>query len=284
MPREFLWWLGFWIFYTLKHPKIAPLRALRALTRKKKTEQSQVLLHEAKSRDVAVTKKIWMYWAQGWEDAPILIKLCRDSWIRHNPGWEVVQLSLQNVNEYMQLPYSLEGKEVPYPAYSDIVRMRLLSVYGGVWADATTFCSAPLDTWLPSVMQSGFFAFEKPKTTIASWFLAAEKGNVLVERWDQYVTRYWKYVRKPGRYFWLHYLFEYVLTRDPVAREIWKQTPKMSSLGPYAARDCLKQEADQKVCVDLLFDRSVFVHKLDWKMGITDAFVEDARDRMVQQH
>ncbi|MDO8336402.1 MAG: capsular polysaccharide synthesis protein [Candidatus Saccharibacteria bacterium] len=228
-----------------------------------------------------IPKKVWIYWAQGWENAPALIKLCRDSWIQNNPGWEIIQLTDANLAQYVHLDYSLKGKEVPHAAYSDIIRMHLLSHYGGVWVDATTFCSAPLDTWLPSAKQSGFFAFQKPKTTLASWFLAAEQGNALVRKWDDYVTCYWKYAHKPGRYFWLHYLFEYLIVRDPIARKMWQETPQVSSIGPYAARDCLKTAGSgTSQCLDLLFDPNVPVHKLDWKAQTPGGFFSNLRSRL----
>lgn len=256
-----VWFWRFRVFYTVKHPQLILFKIWR-----KVFGGGQPLMTGSSNRHASTKKiprKIWIYWAQ---------------------GWEIVQLTDANLEQYLQFGRSLEGKKVTHAAYSDIVRMHLLLHYGGVWVDATTFCSAPLDTWLHSVIQSGFFAFQKPKTTLASWFLVAEQGNILVQKWDEYVTRYWKYAHKPGRYFWLHYLFEYLIVRDPVARRVWQDTPQISSIGPYAARRCLKESADQKLCIDYLFDRAVFVHKLDWKMGITDAFIEDVRDRMVRQH
>lgn len=280
--QERLWFWRFHAFYAVKHPQSMLFKIWRKVSG---AGQSLMIrssnIHASTKK---VPRKIWIYWAQGWEKAPPLVKFCRDSWIYNNPGWEIVQLTDANLEQYVQLGPSLEGKDVTHAAYSDIVRMHLLSHYGGVWVDATTFCGSPLDTWLHSVMQSGFFAFQKPKTTLASWFLAAEQGNILVQKWDEYVMRYWKYAHKPGRYFWLHYLFEYLIVRDHVACRIWQDTPQISSTGPYAARDCLRTSgSDTDRCLNLLLDPNVSVHKLDWKIDIPDIFVDNLKLRLKRQ-
>ena len=58
-------------------------------------------------------------------------------------------------------------------AFADQIRIEILHLHGGVWADATTICAKPLDEWLPERMGTGFFAFERPAQDrmIASWFL-----------------------------------------------------------------------------------------------------------------
>ena len=34
-------------------------------------------------------KIIWIYWHQGWGNAPEIIKICKKSWIKKNPEWDV---------------------------------------------------------------------------------------------------------------------------------------------------------------------------------------------------
>lgn len=78
---------------------------------------------------------------------------------------------------------------------SDIVRIKLLSKYGGVWVDSTCMCQKPLDTWIHEYMNSGFFAFSNPTKDrkLASWFMASEKDNYLAE---EFRTRYVDYFRE----------------------------------------------------------------------------------------
>jgi len=131
-----------------------------------------------------MNRTIWMYWQQGYEAAPRLVKLCVDSWRVRNPGWEVLCLDGETVREYHDLSreLDLERPDIPVQKVSALTRLALLERHGGVWADATVFCARPLDEWLPARMTEGFFAFQRPAPgrLMANWFMAAEPGNLLV--------------------------------------------------------------------------------------------------------
>ncbi|CAD7929620.1 unnamed protein product [Amoebophrya sp. A120] len=63
------------------------------------------------------TKRIFLYWQQGWEHAPPLVQDCRRSWELHNtPSWEIVLLSGANVSSIVDLDAVIvqgEGAAVP---------------------------------------------------------------------------------------------------------------------------------------------------------------------------
>ena len=153
---------------------------------------------------------LWMYWAQGWEAAPDLVSLCRDSWIKTHPGWTIRLLDAHSSRDWVppSLPELVwEGMSVAHQA--GVLRLLLLAKYGGVWADATCLAMQPLDHWLQSVMPSGFFAFRwlqsdtiwKEKESapqaigktrkLASWFLASRPGNALTNAFADAVVEYW---------------------------------------------------------------------------------------------
>jgi len=210
-------------------------------------------------------KKIWFLWLQGLENAPLLVRSCYESWVRHNPGWEIILLDESNINSYLPLVYSGATKQ----ALSDILRINLLGEYGGIWADATCFCMKPLDEWLFGNLSSGFFAFERPGADrmIGSWFLAGSKYNYIIKTFQLKVNAYWadnpemKFVedsrwRKLNRrlermnkkiwftdlttkilkvypYFWFHFLFEQIYLHDKNFKEMWDATPKISADIPH---------------------------------------------------
>lgn len=275
--RDFFWYWGFRAFCEFRHPLSGPFKIVRRIM--PKTDTAKSFASHAEPR--VIPKKIWIYWAQGWDAPPPVVQLCRESWIQKNPDWRVIVINKDSISEYLTLGAPFAGKEVSHAAYSDIARIGLLSKYGGVWADATTFCSASLDSWLPAAMRSGFFAFYKPKTTIASWFLAVEKDNQLMRRWEEYVACYWKYAEKPNRYFWVHYLFEYLIRNDAAARAIWNDTPHVSSVGPYAAQRCLKGGGDVAMCASIIESGIAPVHKLDWKMSVPEDFLQGLKTAIV---
>ncbi len=190
-----------------------------------------------RSEDVVqypMKKVIWMLWNQGWHKAPWVVQKCLASWQLHNPDWEIRAVDSNSVQRYIELP-DLEGKEVIPAHMSDIVRSLLLHEYGGVWCDATLVCHRPLDSWLPSVMSEGFFAFDRPAPdrVLATWFIATKEGHLLTERLHSAVQQFWKDRERPGAYFWMHYLFGELCESDPQFGSAWNKVPKISADGPH---------------------------------------------------
>jgi hypothetical protein len=179
-----------------------------------------------------------MLWLDGWDQAPEVVTACVRTWRRCNPGWELRLLAASDLPALIGDDAGMRavaGKQLPPEALSDVVRMALLLRYGGVWADATTYCLRPLDDWLAPRLTSGFFAFTNftPDRMIASWFLAAEAGNRLLEIWQGYVVAYWRRRERRHTYFWFHgALFSRAYRQNREFRAIWKATPTLSSRGP----------------------------------------------------
>lgn len=189
---------------------------------------------------VKTPKVVWIVWLQGWEKAPDLVKACRRSWEYHNSDWQVralARVDLHHLIDTRQLPMQ------SLAAYSDCVRVELLYRYGGVWADATTFCTRPLDSWLPRELPGGFFAFVKPTPTrpISSWFLASQPGGAIISELHASVREYWQGRDVADQYFWLHRLFHRIVTSPGRAQQLWRQTLHIRAapslyLAPYGRR------------------------------------------------
>ncbi len=91
---------------------------------------------------------IWVCWWSGEEMAPPLVKKCITS-IRVNAGTHPVHLiSRDNYKEYIDIPEYIyekfKNKSICTAHLSDYLRFALLSEYGGLWLDATIFCTAPI--------------------------------------------------------------------------------------------------------------------------------------------
>ena len=106
----------------------------------------------------APVRVIWIFWAQGWDKAPSLARACSASWARVNPTWQVRRLSLDDLSSLGVVPLNSTTASVNgyryrprllSPHYSDLVRVELLHLYGGLWVDATVFCVLPIESWLP---------------------------------------------------------------------------------------------------------------------------------------
>ncbi len=196
-----------------------------------------------------VPNKIFMYWHQGWEHAPFVVKRCLHSITKQNPQWEINLLDANSVSDHVDIPEEIEKEnDFPLCALSDIIRIELLNKYGGVWMDATIWCHVPLRDWLNSVCKAGFFAFSKPNPglPLSSWFLAATTDSYIIRTWrdatrqlwdsSQFLeeTRpFWKEWTKSEYYFWFHNLFQDCLDTHKRFKTIWNHVPTVSADGPH---------------------------------------------------
>ncbi len=250
--------------------------------------------------DNHLPKIVWFLWLQGYDKAPLVVRKCYDSWLKNNPGWQVIFLDEHNISDYIGLQ---KTDNMTNQASSDILRINLLAKHGGVWVDATSFCTRPLDEWLYKYLDTGFFAFERPAPDrmIASWFIASAKYNYITNTYKNKVNGYWdenpgmrfiessqwrflnKRLNKLGPqvwfsttvctllkvypYFWFHYLFENIYLRDNQFKAMWDSTPKLSADTPHRLQNIgLFARLDDQTKAEI--DNKISpVYKLTWKFA-----------------
>ena len=153
-----------------------------------------------------IPKRLFMYWHQGWNNAPDIVKRCAATWQKHNSGWDINLLDAATIREKIELPPAVKTLKLPLPALSDVIRLCLLKKYGGVWADATLWCVRPLDDWINSVCApSGFFAYDKPGPgrPISSWFLAAGRDCRIIDLWHSAALQLLAKTQAYARFRWV---------------------------------------------------------------------------------
>lgn len=215
-------------------------------------------------------RRLWLYWEQGWEEAPELVRLCRRSWEARNPDWQVACLDEETASALVPREAWQPRPGMRSNHKANLLRLHLLAVEGGVWADATTFCAAPLDTWLPPLAESGFFAFARPgpDRLLSSWLLAATPRHELVEKWLAACLRYWRLTARADFYFWLPYLFADLCRRDPRARAMWAAVPRVSADPSHEVQLHAADIGETERIAALLALGTVPVHKLDWRLPL----------------
>jgi len=93
---------------------------------------------------------IWQYWGQGLDqqELPEIVRICFDSVDKYKGDYQVIRLNDETISEYIDLPdFVWEKRENPAfnrTFFSDLLRLALLNVYGGVWLDATVLLTGPL--------------------------------------------------------------------------------------------------------------------------------------------
>lgn len=174
-----------------------------------------------------MTKKIWIYWEQGWDKARNHNITCLNSWIMRNPSWEVIILDKNKLKDYVDV-FEINKdfwKIRPIQTRSDLIRTLLLKTYGGVWVDATLYCWDSLDNWLPD---DDFFAFsykagrKKSSGCISSWFLASINDNYIINTFTEKYFSYFKNNLTANHYFQFHRTFNAIYKTDHVFQNQFK--------------------------------------------------------------
>lgn len=89
---------------------------------------------------------IWQYWGQGFEEVPELVRVCLASVDRWRGSCTLIRLDESNIKDYILIPKDIRKAldKLSRAAWSDVLRMCLLTLYGGCWLDATVFLTSPL--------------------------------------------------------------------------------------------------------------------------------------------
>lgn len=236
---------------------------------------------------------------------PPIPRACIDTWITHNPDWEVTLLDGASLGDWTDpVLGSPRAQSQPANRLSDLARLNLLARHGGVWVDATCYCMKPLDAWLPECLESGFFAFARPgrDRPMSSWFLASPAdGYIPGVMWaalrdyflghefsdtgwrdgvrkaldrtlnrNMRTTSLWFAPPLPRLgitpYCAFHYMFGKLARTDPVFRDIWERTVKVSADGPHSLRaHGLGNPPSTQILADLK-QRRVPFYKLNWRV------------------
>lgn len=236
---------------------------------------------------VKMPRHIWLYWHDGWDDAPEVAKLCLRSWQIRNPGCAVHALGHASLGSVLANP-PMHRKASKLNGFANRVRLRLLRTHGGVWADATLFCCTPLEAWLPMLMPPArmfAFAAPAPDRIVSTWFLASVAHAPLMRAWERVLAAYFERLESDQRwihaYFVMAYILEYIATRHPGLAATWQAMPKVPApeSGRIAAIAQLQQEGmppshsltpEQCAAVAQTL-KTTALQKLTWKGAIRDA-------------
>ncbi|MCL2597311.1 MAG: capsular polysaccharide synthesis protein [Paludibacter sp.] len=193
-----------------------------------------------KKPELVGKKIIWQFWQQGIdENTPKLVLTCLNSVKKFSNGYDIIILSKETLNDYIELPnYVWEkfGKGgFTFPKVANLVRLYLLSAYGGVWLDATIFLTAPIDE---RFLEMDFFALQRseipPKDLEIftkfdpiglSWapesyvrmqnsFMIAQPHHKIIDDMLSIHLEYWKKETQINHYFFFQIMFNRMMQHD----------------------------------------------------------------------
>ena len=151
-----------------------------------------------------------MYWEQGFENLKIpLNKLCIYGWKKLNPDWDIRILDKKSVLKYF--PELANFNHLTIQTKSDLIRIKLLNKYGGVWADASTLPMKPLTNNIDNIDNGTgvfFYRYNPPSKNnhyISNWFIIAKQPNhYLINKLANTFEERVKDKNKKYPYFYFH--------------------------------------------------------------------------------
>ncbi len=213
---------------------------------------------------------IWVFWWQGYDDAPPLVKKCIDSIRLHAGNHSVILLTSENCKSYAELPEyvweKLENRHITLTHFSDILRMKLLSVYGGLWLDATVFVSNDIPE---GCFTKPFFTIHYPTSTSTitsgkwtGFCQYARQGFLLHNYCLDIFLAYWNTYSTLIDYFFIDYVVAHAYEHIPAIHEAIDSVPENNA--GVKLLDRLFYEPYNADTYEQVLESAVF-HKLNWK-------------------
>lgn len=221
--------------------------------------------------NVQENQTIFMYWKQGWSNAPALVKKCLESVKKNRNGHPLILLDEKNLNDYVKLPPFIEklhgGGKIKEALFSDMLRISLLETYGGYWLDATCFLTSPIPSYIE---KSDFFMFSNtllPEWSspmkCSSWLIFSKKGNLLLSAIKNFLFNYWKHKSYLVNYYIFHICLSALVDSSKMYKDMWNAKPYICNMNPHILQFSFAEEFDQEK-YDFI-TKQCFVHKLTYK-------------------
>lgn len=234
--HSLIWWICFyfrsrWSYSVSKKAVIYKTKFWDERIKKKYTNIVKESITAAdstkRSSELSNSNTIWVFWAQGEDQMPPLVKSCFAQMKKNNNDVRLV--TWDNLSKYIALDEQIIAKAnkgtIKWANISDIIRNTLLAQYGGMWLDATIWTSnaVPFDKLSTTPFWTAFFS--KPLTNSKIFFWSSFQWN-----WSSSIL----YARKP--HFILYEFASKMLIQIALHEPIWPDYVIQDYLYYYSCR------------------------------------------------
>ena len=175
-------------------------------------------------------KYIWVCWLQGLETAPLLVQRCVESIRKYANGMEVVVLTDKNISKYVDIPSYIYDKLkrgcMGRTHFSDILRLHLLSQYGGVWIDSTMLMTGVLPEY---ILNSPLFMYHSVlfngPVCCANGFMASCPHHPIIDDTLAMWKAYWQKEDRLISYSVTHIFLSIAIRNNPINTQLWESVP-----------------------------------------------------------
>lgn len=217
---------------------------------------------------------VWCAWLQGIEQAPALVKACIASQKRALPDYEFRFIDRENYRQWTSLPRHVVDKfckgKIPPALFSDLLRLSLLTKYGGIWMDASVYCSGfgnpDLKNRWERILSSELTLFRyfepgrKAPVALSNWFIAAVPGQRVLSIVLEMLLAYWQDFDCTVDYYICHLYLVLVLREFP---SVFNNMPRANSRTSLLLSKAFAREYSEEDWQKLT--AHVSIHKLNYR-------------------
>jgi hypothetical protein len=212
---------------------------------------------------------VWVCWWQGEDYMPEVVRICYRSLLRNAGGRHVNLITKYNYKEYIDLPrFILDKAEagiITLTHLSDILRVFLLSKYGGLWIDSTIFVTKPLpqsiDYEIYTIKRRGI-SLNIARNRWTSYFFYVKNHSTLFEFLKRFLIVYIQNEEMFVDYFLLDHAITIAYNNIFEVRKLLHiipyNNPRIIDMARYL-NSAYTPSAFEKICSDTGF------HKLTYK-------------------
>ena len=187
------------------------------------------------SGDPVPDPPIFVCWWTGLESAPAIVKQCVKS-IYKNAGKHPVNfITAKNYSDYISVPDFIIDKmksgKMGLAHFADYLRVSILEKYGGLWLDATIYCSQLIPD---SFFEYPFFTLKSPYTESrylskyqwVTFCLGGWRGNQFYSFMKEAFEEYWSKNDYAIDYLFFDYLIYLAKENCPYIRKLMDSVPE----------------------------------------------------------
>lgn len=218
---------------------------------------------------------IWVFWYQGFNNAPPIVKACLNSLKKCVKGHPIIEITKDNIADYVVIPSyilnKLQNSTITITHLSDILRVLLLEKYGGCWVDVTLF----FEKWIQEDLSTmSFYSLKQNPVTKnsmyvsdykwATYFQIHAKGSITAKYMRDIFLAYLEKEQCFVDYFLMDYFLALGYEEIPVVRDaidhIPINNPNVAWLNTHMS-DVYNIEEYRKINLDTV------LFKLSWKIN-----------------
>ncbi|MCL2793625.1 MAG: capsular polysaccharide synthesis protein [Spirochaetaceae bacterium] len=212
---------------------------------------------------------VWVFWFQGEENMPEIIKMCYSSLLKNADGHKVNLITANNCSEFIDIPeyiseYHRKGV-ITHTHFSDILRMSLLSKYGGLWLDASIYISKKLPPFDGIQFWTGKWTngceYSK-KTRWTGFLLYCLQNSPFAGFVKEGLYKYWNENNKLATYLIIDVFITLAYEKINVVKNLMDNVPA-TQRGVFDLYSMLNSEYDKEEYESLC--KEICFHKLTYK-------------------